>query len=188
VSMISALTLSVVALTMNEPTPALLAITLSGAALGFLNLNFYPARIFMGDSGALFCGFVLASIAVTGVLKTLTMTMLVPVIILTVPILDITYSTLRRLWKFQSPFEADADHLHHKLLKAGFSQVRTVVAMYTVCIIGGIIASTYIGHLKEYMIALLLVLVFSAGLLLITRMCSRNGDTRVDLRKAKSEQ
>lgn len=185
VSMISALTLSVVALNMHEPVPALFAITLSGAALGFLNLNFYPARIFMGDSGALFCGFVLACIAVTGVLKTLTMTMLVPVIILTVPILDITYSTLRRLWKFQSPFVADSDHLHHKLLKAGFSQIRTVVAMYTVCIIGGIIASVYIGHLHEYMIALLSVILFSTLLVIVTRLWTKSGEHRIDLTKVE---
>lgn len=187
VSMISALTLSVVALNMNEPTPALLAIVLSGSALGFLNLNFYPARIFMGDSGALFCGFILACIAVTGVLKTLTMTMLLPVIILTVPIMDITYSTLRRLWKFQSPFEADADHLHHKLLKAGFSQIRTVAAMYTVCIVGGIVASIYIGHLNEYLITLVSVMVFSALLVLATRFISRNSERRIDLTKVKSD-
>ncbi len=184
VSMISALTLSVVALNMNEPVPALLAICLSGATLGFLNLNFYPARIFMGDSGALFCGFVLACIAVTGVLKTLTMTMLVPVIILTVPILDITYSTLRRLWKFQSPFVADSEHLHHKLLKAGFSQVRTVVAMYTICIIGGIIASVYIGHLNEYLLTLTSVIIFSTLLVVLTRWSTRHTDRRIDLTNA----
>jgi UDP-GlcNAc:undecaprenyl-phosphate/decaprenyl-phosphate GlcNAc-1-phosphate transferase len=187
VSMISALTLSVVALNMNEPVPALFAIMLSGSALGFLNLNFYPARIFMGDSGSLFCGFVLACIAVTGVLKTLTMTMLLPVIILTVPILDITYSTVRRLWKFQSPFVADSEHLHHKLLKAGFSQIRTVVAMYTVCVVGGIIASVYIGHLNEYLIALIAVLVFSALLVLVTRWSTRHTERRIDLTKIKSD-
>ncbi len=186
VSMISALTLAVVALNMNEPIPAMFAVALSGATLGFLNLNFYPARIFMGDSGALLCGFVLACIAVTGVLKTLTMTMLLPVIILTVPILDITYSTLRRLWKFQSPFVADSDHLHHKLLKAGFSQVRTVVAMYAVCIIGGIIASIYIGHLQDYLLTLASVVIFSTLLVLLTRWTTRNSEKRIDLTKVKS--
>lgn len=185
VSLISALTLSVVALNMHEPVPALLAICLAGSALGFLNLNFYPARIFMGDSGSLFCGFVLACIAVTGVLKTLTMTMLLPVIILTVPIMDMTYSTLRRLWKFQSPFVADSDHLHHKLLKAGFSQIWVVVAMYSICIIGGIIASAYIGHLGEYLVALFSMALFSAILLVFTRWRSRHHQGRVDLTKTK---
>ncbi len=187
VSMISALTLFVVALAMHEPVPALLAIMLSGAALGFLNLNFYPARIFMGDSGALFCGFILACIAVTGVLKTLTMTMLVPVIILTVPIMDITYSTLRRLWKFQSPFHADSDHLHHKLLKAGFSQIRTVSAMYLICIIGGIIASYYIGHLNEYLFTLVCVILFSIALVVITRLATRHSAGRLDLTQVKPD-
>jgi len=183
VSMISALTMAVVAVNMNEPVPALIAIALSGATLGFLNMNFYPARIFMGDSGALFCGFVLACIAVTGVLKTLTMTMLLPIIILTVPILDITYSTLRRLWKFQSPFLPDSDHLHHKLMKAGLSQIRTVIALYAVCIVVGIVATSYIGHLKDYLSSLAIVLVFSAVLLTITRLASRKREQRIDLTK-----
>lgn len=187
VSMISALTLWVVAFNMNEPIPALFAIVLAGAALGFLNLNFYPARIFMGDSGSLFCGFVLASIAVMGVLKTLTMTMLLPVIILTVPILDITYSTLRRLWRFQSPFVADSEHLHHKLLKAGFSQIRTVAAMYGVCIIGGIIACTYIGHLREYLLSLSGILVFSTLLVLFTRWRAKGSEKRINLNKPKPD-
>jgi UDP-GlcNAc:undecaprenyl-phosphate/decaprenyl-phosphate GlcNAc-1-phosphate transferase len=181
VSMISALTMSVVALNMHEPVPALFAIILAGSTLGFLNFNFYPARIFMGDSGALFCGFVLASIAVTGVLKTLTMTMLLPVVILTVPILDITYSVLRRLWRFQNPFEADADHLHHKLLKLGFSQIRTTIAFYVLCIIGGIISCIYIGHLNEYLLALGAVILFSSLLVIATRYFSAKNERRIDL-------
>lgn len=181
VSMISALTLAVVAFNMHEPIPALIALIVAGAALGFLNFNFYPARIFMGDSGALLCGFLLATVAITGVLKALTMIMLVPMIILSVPILDITYSTLRRLSRFQSPFVADADHLHHKLLKAGFSQVRTTVAMYAVCVIGGVIACIYIGHLKEYIWALIAASAFSAVLMLFTRWRLGQQENRVDL-------
>ena len=181
VSMISALTMAVVAFTMHEPIPALLAILLAGAALGFLNFNFYPARIFMGDSGALFCGFTLACIAVTGVLKTLTMTMLVPVVILTVPIVDITYSTLRRLWRFQSPFVADADHLHHKLLKAGLSQMKVVVTLYSVCIIAGIAASWYIGHLAEYFTALGSVVAITVITVTLTRLMGKKESPRVDL-------
>ena len=139
----------------------------------------------MGDSGSLFCGFILACIAVTGVLKTLTITMLLPVIILTVPILDITYATVRRLWKFQSPFIADSEHLHHKLLKAGFSQVRTVAAMYMVCILGGVIASFYIGKLNEYLMALVAVGIFSAALVLVTRWMTRHSERRMDLTKSR---
>jgi UDP-N-acetylmuramyl pentapeptide phosphotransferase/UDP-N-acetylglucosamine-1-phosphate transferase len=79
---------------------------------------------------------------------------------------------------------ADSEHLHHKLLKAGFSQVRTVVAMYTICIIGGIIASVYIGHLNEYLLTLTSVIIFSTLLVVLTRWSTRHTDRRIDLTKA----
>jgi UDP-GlcNAc:undecaprenyl-phosphate GlcNAc-1-phosphate transferase len=93
VTTISALTLAVIAVFTHQPVAALLSALMAGSSLGFLVYNFYPARIFMGDSGALFSGFVLASIAVTGVLKAKIVVMLLPILILTVPIMDITFAT-----------------------------------------------------------------------------------------------
>jgi UDP-GlcNAc:undecaprenyl-phosphate GlcNAc-1-phosphate transferase len=162
---ISAVTLMVVAVFTNQPYAGLLACLLAGANLGFLVYNFHPARIFMGDSGALFSGFMLAAIAVAGVLKTQVAVMLLPVLVLSVPILDITYSTLRRLVKRQNPFIADADHIHHKLLRAGFSQTRTVWALYAVGFTSGVIASNYVGSLPEYLV--LMGGVALLGLLLV---------------------
>ncbi|MCA9841285.1 MAG: undecaprenyl/decaprenyl-phosphate alpha-N-acetylglucosaminyl 1-phosphate transferase [Cyanobacteria bacterium HKST-UBA03] len=172
VTMISALTMAVVGLYMNQPVAALVSACLAGATLGFLNFNFYPARIFMGDSGALFCGFVLACISITGVLKTLTMSMLLPVVVLTVPILDITFSTLRRLFKLQSPFQADADHLHHRLLKAGLSQLWVVFALYGICAVAGMLATYYIGHLGNYLMVLFSVVVLAALTVFLSRLLS----------------
>ena len=105
-----------------NPISALIAFILAGSMLAFLTFNFNPAKIFMGDSGALFSGFLLATISITGVMQVATLSILLPFIVLAVPIIDITFASLRRIFKGQSPFVADAEHIHHKLLHAGFSQ------------------------------------------------------------------
>lgn len=155
VTAISALTLGVVAYYTQQPVAALVAAVIAGTMVGFLAYNFHPAKIFMGDSGALFCGFVLASIAVTGVLKTVTFTILLPILILSVPILDITYSVFRRLAKGKSPFIADGEHIHHQLIKAGVSQNRTILVFYFICIASGAIATSFVGGIRAYFILLL---------------------------------
>jgi UDP-GlcNAc:undecaprenyl-phosphate GlcNAc-1-phosphate transferase len=165
----SALTLAVVAGFTHQPLAALLATLLAGANLGFLVFNFHPARIFMGDSGALFSGFTLAAIAVTGVLKTPIVVMLLPILVLSVPLLDITYSTFRRLFRGSNPFLPDADHIHHRLLKAGLSQVRTVLALYGVCFIAGILATSYVDSLRLYLVTLAAVAAIGVGLTVLVR-------------------
>ena len=166
---VNAITLAIVALAMRPPNSisALIAFILAGSMLAFLTFNFNPAKIFMGDSGALFSGFLLASLSITGVMKGATIAILLPFVILAVPILDITYSSLRRIFKGKSPFVADAEHIHHKLLKAGFSQKRTVAIMTSVAIIAGAIASlcvskiTIIHYLIYIVILIVLMLVLS---------------------------
>lgn len=168
VTTLSALTLTVVAMFTHQPSSALLAALLAGASLGFLAFNFHPAKIFMGDSGALFCGFVLACIAVTGVLKTKVVVMLLPMFVLSVPILDITYSVFRRLLRGQNPFLPDADHIHHQFLKAGVGQIRTVTYLYGLCVLGGIIAVWYVNSVSYLPIYIAsLVGMFLLALLLI---------------------
>ena len=140
---ISAVTLGLIAVTIapTNAISALIAFILAGSMLSFLTYNFHPAKIFMGDSGALFSGFLLATLSITGVMKTPALTMIVPVFILSVPILDITFSSLRRILKGKSPFTPDAEHIHHKLLHAGFSQNQTVLTLATVAVVSGAIAS-----------------------------------------------
>ena len=146
---VNAITLAIVALAMRPPNSisALIAFILAGSMLAFLTFNFNPAKIFMGDSGALFSGFLLASLSITGVMKGATFAVLLPFVILAVPIMDITYSSLRRIFKGKSPFVADAEHIHHKLLKAGFSQKITVAIMTSVAILAGGIASLCVSKL-----------------------------------------
>lgn len=145
---VNAVTLAILAITLNPPNPisALIGFILAGAMLAFLTFNFNPAKIFMGDSGALFSGFLLAAISITGVMKVATIAILLPFVVLAVPIIDITYSSLRRICKGTSPFVADAEHIHHKLLHAGFSQKKTVVIMTSVAILSGALACSFARH------------------------------------------
>ena len=159
ITTISALTLVVVAVFTHQYAAAVIAAMLAGANMGFLVFNFHPARIFMGDGGALFSGFTLAALAVTGVLKTPIVVMLLPILVLSVPILDITYSTLRRLLAGQNPFIADANHIHHRLLRAGFTQIRTATFLYGIAVISGLLATMYINSVPVYVGVMLTALV-----------------------------
>ena len=167
VSSICAITLCIVAIYTNQPISALIAAILAGSMMGFLAFNFHPARIFMGDSGALFSGFLLAGLSVTGVLKSVAATMLLPILILVVPIMDISYSVYRRMMSKSDLLKADADHIHHKLLKAGLSQNRTVAILYLICAGAGAIATTLVGAGRVYMLILIIAFVF---MLVLTRI------------------
>lgn len=144
---ISSVTLGLIAVAIvpANTISALIAFILAGSMLAFLTYNFNPAKIFMGDSGALFAGFLLATLSITGVMKTAALAMMVPLIVLSVPIIDITFSSLRRIAKGTSPFVADAEHIHHKLLKAGFSQNKTVFTLAAFAVLSGAFATFLIS-------------------------------------------
>lgn len=174
VSTICAVTLAVVAIYTNQPISAVLASILAGSMMGFLVFNFHPARIFMGDSGALFSGFALAGLSVAGVLKSLTATMLLPILILVVPILDISFSVLRRVLKGSNPMKADAEHIHHKLLQAGFSHNRTAAVLYIVCAGAGAVAAIMVGAQRVYITILVIVFL----LMILLSMLARSRTTQ----------
>lgn len=158
---VNSITLAIIAISMTPSNPivALIGFILAGSMLAFLTYNFNPAKIFMGDSGALFSGFLLAAISITGVMKAATLTILLPFVVLAVPIMDIVFSSLRRICKGKSPFVADAEHIHHKLLHAGFSQKETVLILTSVAIIAGAIASLLMGQntIKHYAVCILVI-------------------------------
>src|SRR3954469_14726246 len=134
VSAIAGLTFAIIALSLEKPEAAILSAIVFGACVGFLRHNFYPARIFMGDSGAMLLGFVLAAISVQGLLKTAaTVALAFPLIVLAIPILDTSFVVLKRL-KYRRPItEADRSHLHHRFMNIGFTQRRAVLTMYVWC-------------------------------------------------------
>jgi UDP-GlcNAc:undecaprenyl-phosphate GlcNAc-1-phosphate transferase len=167
VSSICAGTLFILALRTHQIDAALLVVALMGASLGFLHYNFHPATIFLGDSGSLFLGFILAVASVVGVLKsTLVIALLVPVMVLGVPIYDTAAAILRRLRGGQPIFRPDKKHLHHRLLDAGFSQTEAVLLIYLVTFIlcGGALLVTAINAAWVY---LLVIGMATAGFFLI---------------------
>src|SRR6266550_2984992 len=131
---ISGFTFCLIALSLGRPSPAILAAIVFGACLGFLRHNFYPARIFMGDSGALLLGFVLAAISIQSLLKTAAIASLFfPLLVLAVPIIDTSFVVARRMKHRQPVYVADRTHLHHRFLNIGFSQRRAVAYIYVWC-------------------------------------------------------
>jgi len=114
---------------------------LGGAILGFLIYNFNPATIFMGDTGSMFLGFILAVTSVkTGQKGATTVAILVPIVALGLPLMDTALAFVRRLVRGQSPFTADKDHIHHRLLRLGFSQRSATLLLYGFCIALGLLA------------------------------------------------
>jgi UDP-GlcNAc:undecaprenyl-phosphate GlcNAc-1-phosphate transferase len=110
---------------------AVLSAIVCGATLAFLRHNYHPAKIFMGDSGALALGFLLATLAVDGVLKTAAaITLVAPLLVLAVPILDTSFVVLKRLKYRRPPWRADHNHFYHRFMRIGFSQRRTAAYLH----------------------------------------------------------
>jgi UDP-GlcNAc:undecaprenyl-phosphate/decaprenyl-phosphate GlcNAc-1-phosphate transferase len=135
IAAIAGLTFSVIALSLGKPDAAILSAIVFGACAGFLRHNFYPARIFMGDSGALLLGYVLAAVSVNGLLKTAaTVALFFPLLVLAVPIVDTSFVIARRIKHGERVFVGDQAHLHHRFLRRGFSQARAAVTIWLWCI------------------------------------------------------
>lgn len=114
----------------------ILSAALCGACLGFLWFNFHPAKVFMGDGGALFLGFMLGTITVTGTLKTTAFfSLIIPIVVVALPILDVAVSIVRRWRSGKQVFEADAGHLHHQLLRHGWTHRETVLGIYVITLV-----------------------------------------------------
>jgi UDP-GlcNAc:undecaprenyl-phosphate GlcNAc-1-phosphate transferase len=132
---ISAGSFCLIDLSLGRPAAAILTAIVFGACLGFLRHNFYPARIFMGDSGALLLGFTLAAVSVQGLLKTAALaTLVLPLLVLAVPLLDTSFVVAKRLKHGLPIYLADRHHLHHRFENLGYSQRRAVVYLYGWCL------------------------------------------------------
>ncbi len=135
VALIASVTMMIVAIKLGHPHTAIVLSAVAGATLGFLWFNFHPAKIFLGDTGSMLLGFILAGAGVVGVLKsTLVLALIVPVIILGVPIFDTLFAIGRRYRAGKPIFQADRGHLHHRLMQLGLSHRKTVLAIYVSCI------------------------------------------------------
>jgi UDP-GlcNAc:undecaprenyl-phosphate GlcNAc-1-phosphate transferase len=137
---------------------SLLAIILAGVTIGFLPFNYYPAKIFLGDSGAMFLGFMIGVISILSRAKVAT-----TLLVLGFPILDLAWVALRRLVQRKSPFRPDKGHLHHRLLDAGLNQRQAVLLLYFICGAFGI-ASFFLKGSYEELVALMLLFLMMMAL------------------------
>lgn len=158
VTAIAALCIAYVGYIFGFYAGALPMLAIAGGALGFLIYNFYPAKIFMGDCGSQYLGFMLASFSILGTVKGATLVaVIIPGLALSLPIFDTLFAIIRRKINKRPVMQADKGHIHHRLLKAGLGQRRTVLLIYGVCGIMGIAAVLFSRGL----------LVETAGLLAI---------------------
>lgn len=133
VSAISAVAVFAVGLILKNPALAFVGAVLFGSTAGFLPYNFNPAKIFMGDTGAMFLGYIFAVAAVFGVYSAPSeVSVAVPFVIYGLPIFDTTFAFMRRILSGKSPFSADRGHLHHKLIDRGLNQKQAVLCLYSV--------------------------------------------------------
>ena len=141
VSTISSATMLIIALLVSELDVAMIMGALVGACIGFLPYNFNPAKIFMGDTGATFLGFIMANMSIQGMFKMYTIISFVaPFLILGLPIFDVCFAVVRRLSKGQSPMSPDRSHIHHRLIDMGLSQKQAVGMLYVISAILGLSA------------------------------------------------
>ena len=141
VSAICATSLLVVSILHADASIMMITAILVGSCIGFLPFNSNPAKIFMGDTGAMFLGYTLSVGSVVGVFKfTAVVSFVIPIIIFGLPLFDTLLAILRRVIHGKSPFSADRGHLHHKLVDMGLNQKQSVTILYAVCSILGILA------------------------------------------------
>lgn len=141
VSSIAALAISTVAIDKGQAGAAVMLATVAGSALGFLRYNFNPAKIFMGDTGAMFLGYALAAISVEGAVKgAATIALTVPVLALGIPVFDTFFAIVRRFKNHQPISAPDKGHLHHRLLAMGLTQRQVAFVFYSITAALGLLA------------------------------------------------
>ena len=166
VSSIAALTMLAVGLLTNEIMVAITMAALTGACLGFLPYNFNPAKIFMGDTGSTFLGFMLATMSIEGFFKFYAViSFAVPFLILGLPIFDTASAITRRLMEGRSPMSPDRGHVHHKLVDMGFNVKQAVAILYAISGTLGLAAVilTTNGEAKAMILILAVILVMAVG-------------------------
>lgn len=163
VSTIAAVTIMLAAAHLGIWSVAVLTAALAGAAFGFLQYNFNPAKIFMGDTGSMFLGYMLAAVSVIGAVKSAaTIALIVPAVALGLPIMDTAFAIIRRYHSGRPIFKPDKCHLHHRLLELGLTQKQAVLLMYAIsgCLGLSAIAITEVNQFSA--IAILVCLVLAA--------------------------
>ena len=148
VAMIASASVAYTAVLSGQYEVGLAMLAVSGSAMGFLPFNFHPARIFMGDSGSLFLGFMIAVISILGSTKGATLiATIVPFLVLGLPIFDTTFAIIRRWVNGYPIMRADKGHIHHRIMATGIGQRRTVLIMYCISAIMGMVAALVVQRM-----------------------------------------
>ena len=183
VSAISTASLLIIALMVEELNIAIILSALLGSCLGFIPYNKNPAKIFMGDTGATFLGFILATLSVQGLFKLYAIiSFAVPFLILGIPIFDICFAFLRRIAKGQNPMKADRGHVHHRLIDMGFNQKQAVAISYMLTAILGLAAVllTSSGELRALILIGAVIVVGAIGVRIIYKKPHHHGENEED--------
>lgn len=188
VSCIISLTMFFIALYHKKYLVMALSISLAGATMGFLRYNFNPAKIFMGDAGSLFLGFILACISIRGSQKSATtVALLIPVIAMGLPIIDTLLAIVRRFLNGKNIFRADNEHIHHKLMRLGLSHKRSVFTLYIVSICLGLIAFLFTLIKDEFVGGILFIVAVLVFVILNNFRLLISNRSKLDLIDNKSK-
>lgn len=187
VGLIIAMTIFLISIYFGKAYAALLSIGLTGALVGFLRHNFYPAKIFMGDSGSMFIGLVIAALGLVSSQKAaISFAIVVPIITLGYPIVDTALAIVRRAKARRSIFVADREHIHHLLMSYGYSHQKTVIVLYIICLFFGIMALLYAfySHYSNFILGVLffvtLFIVLFVRILAAIRSTTRSSESEVE--------
>lgn len=161
ISSIYFLTIAIIAFILNRigGLDVIISLIMLGATLGFLIHNFPPAKIFMGDSGSLFLGFMISIIALLGYKVTTFTSLIVPIVILAIPIIDTVFAIIRRLLKGQNIGVADKEHFHHQLLKMRYSPTKSILIIYAIDIAFAAVSIFYVLGDNQVAIAIYMALM-----------------------------
>ncbi|MBN1897734.1 MAG: undecaprenyl/decaprenyl-phosphate alpha-N-acetylglucosaminyl 1-phosphate transferase, partial [Spirochaetes bacterium] len=147
-----------ISLTQYNYIVAFISIILIGSSFGFLLFNFPPAKIFMGDAGSMFLGFIFSVLAILGNRKSaVALSLLIPIVLLSIPILDTLLAIIRRANKKKNIFEADKEHIHHRLINLGIPYKKVILLIYVVCVYLGFISFLSVWLPKEFIFTLMLI-------------------------------
>jgi UDP-GlcNAc:undecaprenyl-phosphate GlcNAc-1-phosphate transferase len=183
VALIAALTLGTISLTAGIPQPfiAVLCFALAGSLFGFLRWNFHPASVFIGTSGVMFVGYTLAVLSILGTAK-----VAVALLVLGVPIIDAFWIIVRRLVQGRSPFSPDRGHLHHRLLDVGLSHRQTVLLIYAICIVLGVL-SLFLSGATQLLAFFGIFVLIGLVLFLLARVSVEGNGPDAESRAARDE-
>lgn len=192
ISTISSMTLLVIALLVSEGEVAILMSALAGACIGFMPYNLNPAKIFMGDTGSTFLGYVLAVVSIQGLFKFYTIvSFAVPFLMLGLPIFDTCFAFIRRIANGQSPMSPDRSHVHHRLIDMGFNQKQAVAVLYVISAILGLsaVVLTTSGEIKAMLLlaALGVAGAVAGRIYVFNNEKKHNGESHSDLSQGEEE-